>query len=51
MKKKVKSKMGWIIASIGAGIVVTFIIPIWGWMIAVGVGLIYIGWNLIQQYK
>ncbi|MEW9094023.1 MAG: hypothetical protein AB2417_02975 [Clostridiaceae bacterium] len=51
MKKKVKSKLGLIIGSIGMGIVVTFIIPVWGWIIAVGVGLIYLGWCLIQQYK
>ncbi len=42
-----KSNLGWIIGSIGVGIIITFIIPIWGWMIAVGGGLIFAGWYLI----
>lgn len=46
--KKIKSNLGWIIGSIGVGIVITFIIPIWGWIIAVGAGLIYIGWYIIS---
>jgi hypothetical protein len=42
-----KTNLGWIIGSIGVGIIITFIIPIWGWMIAVGGGLIFAGWYLI----
>lgn len=48
-KYKWKNNMGWIIGSIGVGIVMTFIVPIWGWIIAVGSGLIYIGWYLIGK--
>lgn len=44
-----KKKTGIIVASIGFGIIITFIIPIWGWVIAVGGGLIYIGWYLIEH--
>lgn len=44
-----KSSLGWIIGSIGVGIVITFIIPIWGWMIAVGGGLIFAGWYMIEN--
>ncbi|ERI92864.1 hypothetical protein HMPREF1982_02022 [Clostridiales bacterium oral taxon 876 str. F0540] len=44
-----KSNLGWIVASIGVGIIITFIIPIWGWMIAVGGGLIYAGWYIIEH--
>nr|WP_243108696.1 hypothetical protein [Clostridium rectalis] len=49
--KKIKNKLGIIIGSIGIGIVITFIIPIWGWIIAVGGGLIYLGWCLMQNCK
>ncbi|MDP4144695.1 MAG: hypothetical protein Q8936_09505 [Bacillota bacterium] len=42
-----KRKMGFIIASVGVGIIITLIIPLWGWIIAVGAGLIYCGWYLI----
>ena len=47
IKRFIKKKMGIIIASIGIGIVITFIIPVWGWIMAVGAGLIYCGWCLI----
>lgn len=48
---KLKRTIGYVIGAIGIGIILTFIIPIWGWVIAVGAGLIYLGWCLIQQYK
>lgn len=49
--KCIKKGWGLIIASIGVGIIITFIIPIWGWIIAVGAGLIYCGWYLIEHSK
>lgn len=55
MTKKIKkgSKLFWgmTIASVGIGIVLTFIIPIWGWIMAVGAGLIFCGWHLIEHSK
>ncbi|KAJ51516.1 hypothetical protein BD780_001922 [Clostridium tetanomorphum] len=48
---KCKKNIGLIIASIGTGIIITFIIPIWGWIIAVGGGLIYAGWYLNKHCK
>jgi hypothetical protein len=49
-KNKLKKyNLGWIIGSIGVGIIITFIIPVWGWMIAVGGGLIYVGWYIIDS--
>lgn len=45
-----KRNIGWIIGSIGLGIILTFLVPIWGWIMAVGCGLIYIGWYLIGHY-
>lgn len=47
---KFKSKhIGIICASIGIGIIIVFIIPFWGWMLAVGGALIYGGWYLINH--
>jgi hypothetical protein len=50
VRKKYR-KLGLITASVGVGIVITVIIPIWGWIIAVGGGLIYCGWCLIGHNK
>lgn len=44
-------KLGLTAASIGIGIVITFIIPVWGWIVAVGGALIYFGWYLIEHNK
>jgi uncharacterized membrane protein YccC len=53
--KKIKkgSKFFWgiTVASIGIGIVLVFIVPIWGWIMAVGAGLIFWGWHLIEHSK
>ncbi|WML35134.1 hypothetical protein [Clostridium sp. OS1-26] len=49
--KKKRKKIGLAIASIGVGIVITFIIPVWGWIIAVGGALIYCGWYLMENNK
>ncbi|SMC21600.1 hypothetical protein SAMN02745134_01370 [Clostridium acidisoli DSM 12555] len=55
MTKKIKkgSKFFWgiTVASIGIGIVLVFIVPIWGWIMAVGAGLIFWGWHLIEHSK
>jgi hypothetical protein len=53
-KRSVKRKyrrLGLISASIGIGVVITVVIPIWGWIIAVGGALIYCGWYLIGHNK
>lgn len=48
-KHGLKNNIGWIVGSIGLGIILTFIVPIWGWIIAVGAALIYAGWYLIEH--
>ncbi|MCM8710578.1 hypothetical protein M2651_05995 [Clostridium sp. SYSU_GA19001] len=48
-RHKWKHNIGWIIVFIGIGIVITFIIPVWWWIIGVGAALIYVGWYLIEQ--
>lgn len=45
----IQKNIGWIIGSIGVGMVLTFVVPFWGWIIAVGGGLIYAGWYLINN--
>lgn len=44
-----KLNIGWVIGAVGVGIVLTFIVPIWGWIIAVGAGLIFAGWYIIEN--
>lgn len=46
--KKINS--GLVIASIGIGVIITVIIPVWGWILFVGAGLIAIGWYIIQNF-
>ena len=48
---KFKKKIGLIIAAVGIGIVITIVIPFWGWLIAIGAALIYYGWFLISNNK
>lgn len=50
-KHKAYKNLGLIVASIGIGIIITVLLPIWGFVIAVGGGLIYVGWYLIDHYK
>lgn len=47
--EKNKNMLGVIVASVGAGLLIAMIIPIWGWIIAVGGALIYVGWYLIEH--
>ncbi|PJI06635.1 hypothetical protein CUB90_01575 [Clostridium sp. CT7] len=53
-RKKCKPKInkftvGLIVASVGIGIVIAVILPVWGWVIAAGGGLIFFGWCLIEN--
>lgn len=51
LKRRTKKKIGIIVVSVGAGLLLTIIIPIWGWIIAGGAGLIYLGWCLIENHR
>jgi FtsH-binding integral membrane protein len=46
-RKRNRKRFGLIVASIGIGLVITVVIPVWGWIITVGGVLIYCGWYLI----
>lgn len=48
-KKFHKNAVGLIVTSVGVGIIITVILPVCGWIIAVGGGLIYLGWYLIEH--
>lgn len=48
-RRKLCDKIGIIVASIGLGIVITVFIPVWGFVIVVGAGLIGAGWYLINK--
>jgi uncharacterized membrane protein len=50
-RRRTKRKIGLVALSIGVGFLLTVIIPIWGWIIAAGAGLIYCGWYLIERHK
>lgn len=44
-------KFGIMLGSIGIGIVAAVILPIWGWLLAVGAGLIYLGWWILGRCR
>jgi hypothetical protein len=48
--RKKKDSIGLIIASVGVGILLTGIIPIFGWIIGAGVILIYCGWQIMCHH-
>lgn len=45
-----RNRLGLIAVSVGIGLVMAVIIPVWGWIIAVGGGLICIGWFIIDRH-
>ncbi|MBV4418738.1 hypothetical protein KM800_05250 [Clostridium tyrobutyricum] len=51
IRRRTKKKIGLITLSIGAGLLLTVIIPIWGWIIAGGAAFIYCGWTLIGKHN
>lgn len=49
--RTIRKNLGLIISSIGLGIVLTFLLPVWIWILAVGGGLIYLGWFIMNCFK
>ncbi|MDV3425671.1 MAG: hypothetical protein LIR50_00095 [Bacillota bacterium] len=49
MKGKTKKHCGIALISIGIGIIICIVIPIWGWLLLVGGALVYAGWYLIEK--
>lgn len=46
----IKKSFGLIVASIGVGVILAVIVPIWGWIIAAGIALIYCGWYIMEHH-
>ena len=46
----IKKSFGLIVASIGVGVVLTVVVPIWGWVVAAGIALIYCGWYIMEHH-
>ncbi|MDP4091300.1 MAG: hypothetical protein Q8930_18800 [Bacillota bacterium] len=46
---KTSRKVGLVVTCIGIGIVLTVVVPMWGWIGAVGIGLIYWGWQVMNH--
>ncbi|MEG2016904.1 MAG: hypothetical protein RR128_00430 [Clostridium sp.] len=42
--------LGLIVCSIGLGIILAVLIPIWGWLIGVGCAIIGLGWFLMNRF-
>jgi len=49
LSRKLRKKLGLILTCIGAGIVLTIIVPSWGWIAASGVGIIILGWQILNH--
>lgn len=48
-KIKIIKKVGTVISSIGIGIVLAVVVPIWGWVMVIGLGLIFAGWYIAKN--
>lgn len=48
--KKAKKNLGVILAAIGIGIILTVVVPLWGWVVAAGLALIYCGWQVMDHH-
>ncbi|MDT8716468.1 hypothetical protein IAI10_07335 [Clostridium sp. 19966] len=46
---RLRRKVGLITTCVGVGVLMAVIIPIWGWIAAGGIALIYCGWQLMSR--
>lgn len=46
-----KKKIGTALGAVGIGLILSIIVPFWGWIIAVGGALVGLGWYLISSNK
>lgn len=42
--------MGAIVAAVGIGVILTIVVPLWGWIFAGGLGLVYCGWYIMNHH-
>ncbi|MEG0133293.1 MAG: hypothetical protein RR891_06455 [Clostridium sp.] len=50
MRVRTTRKVGLVVSSIGVGIVLSMLIPFWGWMIVVGCSIIALGWYIMDRF-
>ena len=50
LRSRTSKRIGLIVSSVGVGIVLTVLIPIWGWFIAIGCGVIGLGWFIMNKF-
>jgi len=50
MRSRTTKRLGLIVSSVGAGIVLAMLIPFWGWMIAIGCAIICAGWFIMNKF-
>ncbi|WP_392486447.1 hypothetical protein ACER0A_006695 [Haloimpatiens sp. FM7315] len=47
--RRIKKNIGLVVGCIGLGILLAVIVPIWGWLLLVGAGLVGCGWFLTRN--
>lgn len=47
--RRTKKKIGTVIAAVGGGIVLSMLIPFWGWIMAMGGVIIVAGWKIMES--
>ncbi|WP_346901411.1 hypothetical protein [Clostridium sp.] len=46
-----KNIIGITIMSIGVGMLIAVLMPIWGWLLLGGGALVYVGWCLAEKWR
>lgn len=47
--RRTKKKIGTVVAAVGGGIVLSMLIPFWGWIMAMGGVIIVAGWKIMES--
>lgn len=46
--RRTKKKIGAAAIAVGAGVVLSMLIPFWGWIMAMGGVIIIVGWKIME---
>ena len=46
----VKNMLGLLVSAVGVGILLSVLVPLWGWLIVIGGSLIYVGWCFAERW-
>lgn len=47
--RKTRKRIGAIIVAVGLGILLAMLVPFWGWIVAMGCGIIVLGWKVMED--